>query len=189
MTPTVSELDADSAPGLMPEIIVVPDAGPGSVTRPAVDLTLGLADPGSIVVGHDRTGGADAALLTALQLAADLGAPLFVVRAWSMVSAPRPEDWTFGYASATEDIDKAVRNQLRADTLDQITRFPTVATTLVTHHGGPAKTLVQASRDARMLVVGARGVSGLREIVLGSVSDQCVRDAYCPVLVAPGTIR
>ena len=45
------------------------------------------------------------------------------------------------------------------------------------------RSLIEASRDARMLVVGSRGVGGLREMVLGSVSDQCVRHAPCPVTV------
>ena len=51
------------------------------------------------------------------------------------------------------------------------------------YHAGPAKA-IEASRDARMLVVGSRGVGGFSEMVLGSVSDQCVRYAHCPVLVA-----
>ncbi len=34
-----------------------------------------------------------------------------------------------------------------------------------------------------MLVVGARGLDGLLGMLLGSVSEQCVRHATCPVLV------
>jgi nucleotide-binding universal stress UspA family protein len=35
-----------------------------------------------------------------------------------------------------------------------------------------------------MLVVGSRGLGGFGDLVLGSVSDKCVRYAACPVLVA-----
>jgi Universal stress protein family len=52
------------------------------------------------------------------------------------------------------------------------------------YHASPAKALIRASRNSRMLVVGSRGLGGISEMVLGSVSDQCVRPAHCPVLVA-----
>ncbi|MEP7157793.1 MAG: universal stress protein [Chloroflexota bacterium] len=42
---------------------------------------------------------------------------------------------------------------------------------------------MDASRGARMLVVGSRGLGGVAGVVLGSVSDQGVRQAGCPALV------
>lgn len=145
--------------------------------------TIDAAPPTSIVVGHDRSAGAGAALDAALQLAAELGAPVVILRAWSLVTAPRPEGWTFGYASSEDGLAEAVRAELVRDTRDQVARFPDVEVTCTAYHAGPAQSLIEASRNARMLVVGSRGLGGLSEMVLGSVSDQCVRHAHCPVLV------
>jgi nucleotide-binding universal stress UspA family protein len=46
--------------------------------------------------------------------------------------------------------------------------------------------LVQAAEDAEMLVVGSRGHGGFVGLFLGSVSQQCVTHARCPVLVVRG---
>ena len=141
------------------------------------------AAPTALVVGHDGSDCASRALETALQLAGDLGAPVTVVRAWSMVTAPRPPGWTFGTVPSTDELAAAVTAELEDDVRALAGRFPGVEVTCRAYHAGPVKSLIDASRDARMLVVGSRGVGGLREMVLGSVSDQCVRYASCPVLV------
>ena len=82
-----------------------------------------------------------------------------------------------------------MRTELISDTQSELARFPDVAVTHRVYHANPAKSLIIASQDARMLVVGSRGLGGFRELVLGSVSDQCVRYALCPVLVTRGPSR
>jgi nucleotide-binding universal stress UspA family protein len=40
---------------------------------------------------------------------------------------------------------------------------------------------------ADLIVIGSRGLGGIRRALMGSVSDSVVRHAYCPVMVVrPG---
>ena len=50
-------------------------------------------------------------------------------------------------------------------------------------HARPGEVLVQHSRDADLLVVGTRGHNPAATLLLGSVSEHCVRYAPCPVMV------
>jgi nucleotide-binding universal stress UspA family protein len=50
--------------------------------------------------------------------------------------------------------------------------------------GPTAWVLLEAAHGAAVLVVGARGLGGFAGIVTGSVSQQVLRHAHCPVLIA-----
>jgi nucleotide-binding universal stress UspA family protein len=49
--------------------------------------------------------------------------------------------------------------------------------------GGPASVLVETAKDAEMLVIGSRGLGGFRGMLLGSVTQQVIAHAPCPVVV------
>ena len=53
----------------------------------------------------------------------------------------------------------------------------------MTHEGSPAEILIEASRDADLLVVGSRGLGGFKGLLLGSVSQQCSQHARCPIVI------
>ena len=137
----------------------------------------------SIVVGHDGSAFADHALSTAFGLAEQLHAPVVIVRAWSIDTAPRPANWEFGFVSSFDEYSEAVRAALIEDTAPLVHAFPHVSVDYRAVHAGPARSLIEVSREARMLVVGSRGRGNLAGLLLGSVSDQCTRLSVSPVLV------
>ncbi|MFF5793914.1 universal stress protein [Paeniglutamicibacter sp. NPDC012692] len=141
------------------------------------------ASSDSIVVGHDGSKGASHAFTMAMELAAQLSAPVVVVRSWSILTAPRPAEWEYGYVSSFAEYTAAVREEMMLGLKDTVKKFDKVRVTYEPIHAPPAKSLIDVSRNARMLVVGTRGHGGLAGMLLGSVSEQCVRHAACPVLV------
>ena len=56
-----------------------------------------------------------------------------------------------------------------------------------TAYGHPAQALIEASKEADLLVVGRHGHGAFTGMLLGSVSIHCVTGAFCPVVVVRGS--
>lgn len=140
-----------------------------------------LAD--TIVVGHDGSNDADEALRIALGLAKRTETDVVVVRAWTIDTAPHGTLVSGGYVSSLDEASAKIQVRLEHDCAAVIDAHPDVRHDFDAKFGNPATVLIKASGGAMMLVVGCRGRGGFASLVLGSVSDKCIRHATCPVLV------
>ena len=142
-----------------------------------------MDDSAPIVIGFDGSDFADEALRTGLGRASKVGAPTRIVRAWTISNAPRPSTWEPGYVPPVEDFAAAVLEQLKNQTAARLAEYPDVAVTFEVPHGAAGRELLKASEDARLIVVGTRGLGGFSGLLVGSVSDQVVEHAKCDVFV------
>jgi nucleotide-binding universal stress UspA family protein len=128
---------------------------------------------------------ADHALDYAIALARSFGATLWLVH----VLEPPAILYAADVMSASL-VDEALKLQRRNAESDLrlaeercVAAKVQVATQL--ECGLPRDVLVGLSKDADLIVMGTRGRTGLRHLVLGSVAERVVRMAHCPVTVVP----
>ncbi len=143
---------------------------------------------GTIVVGVDGSDGADRAIEWAMAEAAIHGSKVVLVHVWRF-----PDVAVTRYAGdplpvfGRDDIELRGK-QLLAEVARSAAKLDgtvNLETRLVQGH--PAAVLVDASRQARLLVVGSRGLGGFTGMLMGSVSAWCAHHAHCPVvIVRPG---
>jgi nucleotide-binding universal stress UspA family protein len=140
----------------------------------------------TVVVGVDGSPASQQALRWARFLSEATKSPLAAVSVWDQASV---YGWAAGSWSAMPanwDPSLEARRGLTA-TLDAVfdAQRPTGLRTAVVE-GNVARTLLEVSRGARMLVVGSRGHGGFAGLLLGSVSSACAEHATCPVLIVHG---
>lgn len=155
------------------------------------DLPPVAAAAPRIVVGVDGSPTSDDALTYAFERADEQQVPLTVVHAW-------PGDLSVEAIRLTDGI----ADEVRAATLNaqHVTmhaklapwreKFPDVTVHVVVPAIDPREAIVEESATASLVVVGSRGLGGLRGMVFGSVSEGVLHHALCPVAVvrptAPG---
>jgi nucleotide-binding universal stress UspA family protein len=140
----------------------------------------------TIVVGVDRSECARNALRFAIEEARLHGAVLHVVHAWEVPYLPVAGAPMFALGALPELEQSA---QVEAEhALEPILEGVDTSGVEISPHvvrGSAAHVLLEtaADVDADLLVVGSRGHGGFTGLLLGSVSQQCVHHARCPVAI------
>ena len=138
-----------------------------------------------IVVGVDGSEPSRRALEWAIDEARVRKATVEAVHVWhSLVVAPYPY---VGPKLDPYDLELAAKELLDSivDSVDEAGLPGPVDRVLV--EGPAAESLIEAAKGAQLVVVGSRGRGGFSGLLLGSVSQQVVHHAPCPVVVVRPT--
>jgi nucleotide-binding universal stress UspA family protein len=138
-----------------------------------------------IIVGVDGSGHSQRALEWAMKEAAVRHAPLTV-----LTVHPSIVGYFGGIVTTPQDLEQTeqVRAAVRAEADKVLTALEgphPESVKIRAVHGFPVEELVNASKEADLVVLGSRGVGGFTRMVLGSTADQVVQRAHCPVTVVP----
>ena len=147
----------------------------------------------AVVVGVDGSPGARAALRWALREARLRNSPVRAVHAWTFgYIGGRVEGYPYwggsigSYTSLgvdLNDLHRAAEDLLDRAMVDVEDEAEGIEIERQVIQGPAAEVLVQAASPYDLLVVGSRGHGGFTGLMLGSVSQQCVHHAHCPVVV------
>jgi nucleotide-binding universal stress UspA family protein len=144
----------------------------------------------SIVVGTDGSDTARKAVQEAIDLAKSVGAAVSVVSAYEPVARARlreearqaPEDLQW-MINPREDVDATL-----SDAADEV-REAGLEVETYAREGDPADAILDVAeeRDADLIVVGNKGMTGARRFLLGSVPNKVSHHAPCSVLIVRTT--
>lgn len=129
-----------------------------------------------VVVGVDGSPDSQKAVEWAEQYAVAVGAQLRLIAAWS---------WPVSYGQELH-VDGCQPEAAADSTLEKAKASLSMADDDIEAHvrkGAAPTILVDASRDASVLVVGRHSYSPIARALLGSVSSYCLQHATCPVAV------
>jgi nucleotide-binding universal stress UspA family protein len=136
----------------------------------------------SIVVGTDGSPSADAAVRRAAEIAKGSGTRVHLVTAYPDVPTYRE---TIASSAKAEPID--LRQAAESVLAREARALEDDGIEVMTHarEGDPAEVIIDVAQEegADLIVVGARGLSGLQRFLLGSVSSKLSHHAPTSVMV------
>lgn len=137
-----------------------------------------------ILVGVDGSEGAATALEFAAAEAVLRKTPLRVVSAWMVPALAYGGDLGPPLDAATWDALRERAEKVADDALAEAKKLqPSLEGEALAVQGHAADALLSQAADAELVVVGRRGLGGFKSLLLGSVSQQVVHYAPCPVVV------
>jgi nucleotide-binding universal stress UspA family protein len=140
-----------------------------------------------IVVGTDGSDTATSALRAAAKLAAQSSAELHIVSGYH----PKSNLRVTGKGSGLESWMVSSTDEVAGILSDAADVARREKVKVETHHeeGDPAKALVTIAKkvEADLVVVGNRGMKGVKRLVLGSVPNDVAHKAPCAVLILKTT--
>lgn len=135
-----------------------------------------------IVVGVDGSEGGRLALQWALTQAGERNGTVQAVTAWHWEGPVIGPAVQVNPNAARDRAEQILTTEVAAVRAELGSKIP-VALEIV--EGFAADVLSQAAADADLLVLGSHGHGRVHHAVLGSVSEQCISRARCPVVVLP----
>ena len=145
--------------------------------------------PTKILLATDGSEEADLALQTATDLAKSTDSQLHIVYIEAASYVFPTTDWeTFGGEELPTRLDEVAKEAAKTKVDEQVQKVRATDGEIAGAHarvGFPDAEIVDLAEElgAGLIVMGSRGLGGLRRTLLGSVSDSVVRHAHCPVLV------
>ena len=140
-----------------------------------------------IVVGVDGSLSSRAALRWAVRHAVLTGGMVEAVMAWQVPMILRTSAWAPIYVDEVSSLEEDARKTLDAVISGEVEPADSQRVTARVVYGHPDQVLLEAAADgADLLVVGSSGHGGLAQALLGSVSQYCVHNASCPVVIMRG---
>ncbi|MFG1664221.1 universal stress protein [Streptomyces sp. Y7] len=140
-------------------------------------------ETGPVVVGVDGSDSSKQALRWAVRQAQLTGGTVEAVTAWDIPQFHGSLAWLPPSSSDEGALEARARQELDDAVEDAVGSRPPVEVRTVVRYGTPASVLLNAAREASLLVVGSRGLGGFAGLMLGSVAQHCAQHAACPVVV------
>jgi nucleotide-binding universal stress UspA family protein len=143
--------------------------------------------PTKILLATDGSEDAQLAVTTAVDLSKRLDSELHVVYVEPMPERHGTRMMRFAVDLPVEVVERAEK-EAKTKLEEQVQQIKQAGGQVAQAHakeGLPAAEIVSLADElgVGLIVLGSRGLGGIRRALMGSVSDSVVRHAHCPVLV------